>query len=300
MSLERWSLLVGLGAWAASVLAGVGVHAVRTEQLPRATREAFRIEDIGDVVRAGVWEARVALADFAWLEASRVFHRGVSDPEELHRKPTRLRPWVPEHAHDMDSLVEMMPWVKLTTTLNPHHSRAYVLGAHYLSAKLGQPAQALDYLSEGARNNPGDGLIELTAGRIQLIDRRAPAAAVPHLRRAVAADHGEGIEAEESQLESVRFLAHALRLTGEWEEGIALWREQAELHSDDPAYPAGLGFYLDLVEDASRRESFDHPDLQEQGDGLLDHARSAFDGGPVAVGEDDGHDRGHSDPDHVH
>ncbi|MBN1478491.1 hypothetical protein JXA47_17190, partial [Candidatus Sumerlaeota bacterium] len=243
MSSPRPLALIAVIALAASILMGLSVHRVREERMGLTRDEGVTIESIGDLLRAAAWETRVALADLAFLEASVVFHRGLRSEDELDLEPTALHPWVPAHDHDLENTQEMMPWIWLTTALNPNHTRAYALGGFFLSWTLERPEQALEYLAEGSENNPEDGLIPYTMGRIRLSHLSDPETAVPHLRRAVEC----GIDDEEDLLAAVRYLAHALRLSGRWEEGLTLWEEQVRVHSDDPAYAHGAEIYRDLV-----------------------------------------------------
>lgn len=262
MSSARRLALIGLAALGASVLSGLSVQGVREERMGLARDEQLSIGSVGDVLRAAAWETRVALADLAWLQAELVFHRGLQSEEELHEKPSPLRPWIPEHVHDLDSAAEMMPWVWLTTTLNPHHVRAYAMGGYFLSWQLDRPAQALEYLMEGARANPGDPLIPFTIGKIHLLHRHDAAAAVPPLAHALQCGFPPTEDGLEDELAAVRLLAHALRLTGRWEDGAALWRAAAAHHADDPAFASGRDTFLELIQDEARRDTFDLPELR--------------------------------------
>jgi tetratricopeptide (TPR) repeat protein len=51
---------------------------------------------------------------------------------------------------------EMLPWLKLTTELDPHNVDAYTVAAYWLRDRLGKVDQAEDFLQEGLRNNPAD------------------------------------------------------------------------------------------------------------------------------------------------
>jgi hypothetical protein len=246
---SRSFALIAVIALGASVLMGLSVHRVREERMGLIRDEAVTIESIGDLLRAAAWETRVALADLTFLEASVVFHRGLRSEEELALEPSPLHPWVPVHEHDLDSVQEMMPWLWLTTSLNPNHTRAYALGGYFLSWTLDRPDQALEYLTEGSEHNPEDGLIPYTMGRIHLSHLSDPEGAVPPLRQAVEC----GIADEEDMLGAVRFLAHALRLSGRWEEGVTLWEEQVREHADDGAFARGAQIYHDLVMDEETR-----------------------------------------------
>jgi tetratricopeptide (TPR) repeat protein len=50
---------------------------------------------------------------------------------------------------------EILPWLKLATDMNPQYIDSYTVGAYWL-CRLHKSDQALDFLFEGIRNNPGN------------------------------------------------------------------------------------------------------------------------------------------------
>ncbi len=73
---------------------------------------------------------------------------------ELHR---RVKPWRdPALAHVHTDGRELLPWYRLMTLSDPHHIRAYMIGAWWLKAQRqeAQREEAMRFLAEGIRNNP--------------------------------------------------------------------------------------------------------------------------------------------------
>lgn len=106
---------------------------------------------------------------------------------ELHR---RVKPWRdPALAHIHTDGRELLPWYRLMTLSDPHHIRAYMIGAWWLKAQRSetQRKEAMRFLDEGVRNNPTafqlylmrgymhneDGNIELARDEFALAARHA-------------------------------------------------------------------------------------------------------------------------------
>jgi tetratricopeptide (TPR) repeat protein len=50
---------------------------------------------------------------------------------------------------------EILPWVKLSSELDPKSTVTYAAGAYWLK-RMGKPTEAEDFLREGLKENPGD------------------------------------------------------------------------------------------------------------------------------------------------
>jgi tetratricopeptide (TPR) repeat protein len=88
----------------------------------------------------------------------------------LHRA---VKPWRdPSNPHAHTSGTELLPWFRLMTMNDPHYIRGYALGGWWLSQL--DPSEALDYLSEGIRNNPDAFQIWLTKGQVHIRMARQP------------------------------------------------------------------------------------------------------------------------------
>ena len=58
---------------------------------------------------------------------------------------------------------DLLPWFRLTAYMDPHLTKAYANGGHWLAWRLDKPNEAIEFLEEGLENNPGapDVLAEL-------------------------------------------------------------------------------------------------------------------------------------------
>jgi hypothetical protein len=69
---------------------------------------------------------------------------------------------------------ELLPWFRVMTLSDPHYVAGYTTGAWWLSAQ--QPEEALAFIEEGVRNNPGSFEARLAKGQILLAMARQGAA----------------------------------------------------------------------------------------------------------------------------
>jgi tetratricopeptide (TPR) repeat protein len=74
-------------------------------------------------------------------------------------------------------VAEILPWLELSSKLDPEDIRTYLVMAFWLRNKLGQPSQAERVLREGLRNNPGNPQLLFELGRIYYGDYHKPAQA---------------------------------------------------------------------------------------------------------------------------
>ncbi len=68
---------------------------------------------------------------------------------------------------DEGQVREILPWVKLSTEMDPQRVETYTVGAYWLR-RIGKTAEAEDFLREGLRENPGDPQILYDLGRLYL------------------------------------------------------------------------------------------------------------------------------------
>ncbi len=62
---------------------------------------------------------------------------------------------VTEHSHlEKDNAREILPWLKLSAEMDPHHIESYVTAGYWLRKRLGKPDEAERFLREGLRENP--------------------------------------------------------------------------------------------------------------------------------------------------
>jgi len=88
--------------------------------------------------------------------------------------------------------VELLPWYRAQTVINPLDTDAYVNAAFFLADFEQKPDEALAFLKEGAENNPDSAEIHAAIGRLYFEKWAKYDEAIPHLEKAVAA--GRGIE----------------------------------------------------------------------------------------------------------
>jgi tetratricopeptide (TPR) repeat protein len=67
---------------------------------------------------------------------------------------------------------EILPWLRLSSDLDPQHVETYVVGAFWLRSKLGKIDEAERFLREGLQANPGDFEILYELGRIYSENRK--------------------------------------------------------------------------------------------------------------------------------
>ncbi|MCI0537183.1 MAG: hypothetical protein L0Z50_18350 [Verrucomicrobiales bacterium] len=61
---------------------------------------------------------------------------------------------------------EMLPWLKLSSELDPNRVETYVVAAYWLRTRLGKANEAEQFLREGLRANPGDPALLFELGRV--------------------------------------------------------------------------------------------------------------------------------------
>jgi tetratricopeptide (TPR) repeat protein len=72
---------------------------------------------------------------------------------------------------------EVLPWLRLSASLDPERPETYLVASYWLRSKLGKVNEAEQFLREGLRENPGDYEILFELGRIAYENRHDPARA---------------------------------------------------------------------------------------------------------------------------
>ncbi len=85
----------------------------------------------------------------------------------FQKRLAELRPSVHLHAEGQASR-EIIPWLRLATTMNPHRVDFILLAAFWLRHEAGEPELAEDLLKEAQVHNPFQYEIQLERGRLQL------------------------------------------------------------------------------------------------------------------------------------
>lgn len=78
---------------------------------------------------------------------------------------------------DNKKVAEILPWLKLSSKLDPEDIRTYLVMSYWLRNNLNQASQAEQVLREGLRHNPGNPQLLYELGRIYFDDYHQPAAA---------------------------------------------------------------------------------------------------------------------------
>lgn len=106
-------------------------------------------------------------------------HEG-EDAEEQHEREMAFletpRDWIDrfgrhfmitEHKHlEGKEEREILPWLKISSNLDPQRIETYTVAAYWLRKELGKPAEAEKFLREGLRHNPGNYEILFELGRL--------------------------------------------------------------------------------------------------------------------------------------
>lgn len=115
----------------------------------------------GDMLSRVFGSLRLVVSQQAFLEADRVFHRGVGHQSEvafddpLQRWRRQLSPTLREHLPDSD-LAELMPWLSWAVRADPQNVEAWLVAVYWLSSGLERMDLALAACREAAAANPGD------------------------------------------------------------------------------------------------------------------------------------------------
>jgi hypothetical protein len=72
---------------------------------------------------------------------------------------------------------EMLPWLRLSATLDPHNTKTYTIAAYWLRTRMDRIDEAEQFLREGWRNNPDSYEILFELGRLFNESRHDPARA---------------------------------------------------------------------------------------------------------------------------
>jgi hypothetical protein len=67
-----------------------------------------------------------------------------------------------------DNIREILPWLKLSTELDPQNVENYTVSAYWLRQRMNKPLEANRVLLEGLQNNPGNPQILYELGRLYL------------------------------------------------------------------------------------------------------------------------------------
>jgi tetratricopeptide (TPR) repeat protein len=125
---------------------------------------------------------RAEMSADLYHRADLYFHKGVAftRPPPLTGDPFRklLDAVAPESVVHLggQNIREIMPWLRFTTRLDPHHVEAFLVTAFWLSEEAHRPDVAHEVLREALRLNPGAYAIHLGRGKLFLRQKNPKAA----------------------------------------------------------------------------------------------------------------------------
>lgn len=134
----------------------------------------------GDPLTRIIGSAKEAVGDTLFVKADVYMHGGVEEdfhetqedlqkegliPEE-HAEPQGPQDWIQKingqiqvHTHrhlKASKQKELLPFLAMATTLDPHNVEAILTAAYWLDQRFGQPDAALGLLLKGRRDNPDE------------------------------------------------------------------------------------------------------------------------------------------------
>ena len=147
-----------------------------------------------------------------------------------------------DHSHDEvgQGVREILPWLKMSSSLDPSRVETYTTTAYWLRSRLGKSREAEEFLREGLRRNPRDAAILFELARIFREDRKD----LERARNLFEAGIASWQKTEPTKKEPNVFLLHQLMShLAQLEEdsdndlrAIELW-EKVKLVAPDPAGP---------------------------------------------------------------
>ncbi len=149
-----------------------------------------------------------------------------------------VKPYSPTHVPHKE-MEEMIPWYRLITYANPHHVRAYTVGAYFIYAYGNQPDAALQFLEEGEHNNPDSPKIKEALGRMYLYKFDKPAKAIPYYRDSVRLFEEKSMRTslsdEEQELHRNAYVSMVLSYIelDKPEKALDMYRRVKRLYPDD-------------------------------------------------------------------
>ena len=221
--------LVGVGMvilWAAA--AG---FASRLSPLAASTSD--NASDGHSVVSRIFGSSREVISKQLYIEADRYFHKGVSKSANRAFENHLFIQWgeaITPQGHDElagDEIAEIMPWLRLAMSSDPHNIEAYSTTAYWL-ARQGDMDMARMVLEEARSNNPGDYRVPLALGKFYHHNKeRNLALKEMELARSLWPSGAEK-EEEQTQLDLASILAYragSFEALGRQKEAIASFRE---------------------------------------------------------------------------
>ncbi len=147
---------------------------------------------------------------------------------EIDRNIEPWRPGKPLHSGPQ----QLIPWYRLLVKFNPHYITAYTNGAFFMTDFAQMPKMGVDFLLEGARNNPWSFEIQAKLGEIYFDSFQDYEKAAQALEKAAKlgmkekkwlADHKEEMDPTQKRLyrETFLYLARSYDKLGKLDKALA-------------------------------------------------------------------------------
>jgi tetratricopeptide (TPR) repeat protein len=127
------------------------------------------------LARSLLGDSRHAIGQYFYSQADLYFHRGVPHISKiaLHHDPfkviqSQVSPRQHVHLTGPSDIVEIMPWLDLSTRVDPQNLNSYLVAAFWLANEANQPKLAFDVLNRAQCNMPYAYRIQLAKGRLLL------------------------------------------------------------------------------------------------------------------------------------
>jgi len=135
---------------------------------------------------------------------------------------------------------EMLPWLRLSTAMDPQNIQSYIIAAYWLHERLQATAEAENFLREGLRANPDSHELLFELGRLALDAHQDSGRAQALWRSGIARWHAVEAAKPEPDYFGLRQLLAYLALS---QERSGQYREALAHLQEADALPGGQGLY---------------------------------------------------------
>jgi tetratricopeptide (TPR) repeat protein len=147
---------------------------------------------------------------------------------------------VSEHKHLEGAQVrEIIPWLSFAARLDPNNIMAYTLTAFWLGDRLGAVDEAVMFLKEGLKNNPGSWEINTELGRVYYQRLKDPVVAQRYLLRAKSLLKGVDHDRYNERY-VLAWLVAVYEQEGKKAEAVATYKQLKALFPETTVYDAKI------------------------------------------------------------
>ncbi len=218
--------------------------------------------------------AKEVVGDTLFLKADSYFHGGIAEKFDEHdedltkegfvggeAEKKTASDWIGavneriqshEHSHlAVDKRKEMLPFLALSISLDPHNIEAILSTAYWLDSQFGKTDEAIRTLEKGTRDNPDSWELERQTAELYLLKKHDAVSAERHYRAALKRSETEVLDAFE-RLNIYYHLGDAFALQKKNGEAGVAYRSALEYM--DPQKPLALAGLIREKIDALNRE----------------------------------------------